>query len=180
MPEMMKRFRDWTSTLREDVETLKAVVDAKDAPVEGRRFAAAALNYLLTRMDLVPDWEESIGILDDVLVLRALADLAMQKGVDAHLSSDTQVALARLVAEVEHGRTWLGNDLWTRFAKHCESLVDTSVRGRSPGVIVQDADARKAVYGELEDHIKTLPPHAFSDADDVAVRFKAYIQHKLK
>ncbi|MBT8496518.1 MAG: DUF1232 domain-containing protein [Deltaproteobacteria bacterium] len=89
----MQTFREWTKTLREDVETLKRVVEADEADRDGRRFAAAALNYLLTRMDLVPDWEESIGILDDILVIRALAGLAVQKGVDEHVGSDTQVEL---------------------------------------------------------------------------------------
>ena len=180
MPETMKQFREWTSTLREDVETLKEVVEAGSADRDARRYAAAALNYLLTRMDLVPDWEESIGILDDVLVIRALADLAMQKGVDEAVSTDVQVELARLTNEAERGREWLGDELWTKFSKHTASLVDQSVRGRSASILVDDESARKSAYVELEEHIKGLPGHTFSDADDVEVRFKAYIQHKLK
>jgi len=179
MPETMKHFREWTSTLREDVETLKKVIDADSADRDARRYAAAALNYLLTRMDLVPDWEESIGILDDVLVIRALADLCAQKGVDG-VGADVQVELGRLANEAERGREWLGPELWAKFAKHAAAMVDQSVRGRSPSILVDDPDARKAAYREVEEHIKKMPGHGFADADDVAIRFKAYIQHKLK
>jgi len=180
MSDFMNTFREWTSTLREDVETLKRVVEAQGADREARRYAAAALNYLLTRMDLVPDWEESIGVLDDVLVLRALADLALQKGVDEHVDTSVQVALARLHNEAERGTEYLGSDLWAKFCKHVATLVDTSVRGRSPAVLIDDEGARSAAYKELEEHIKSMPAHSFSNADAVDLKFKSYIQHKLK
>ena len=176
----MQTFREWTKTLREDVETLKRVVEADAADRDGRRFAAAALNYLLTRMDLVPDWEESIGILDDILVLRALAGLAVQKGVDEHVGSETQVELARLMNEADKGHEWLGDELWGKFSKHAETLVEKSVRGRSPSTLVDDADARKTAFTELEEHIKSMPAHNFADGETIEVKFKAYIQHKLK
>jgi uncharacterized membrane protein YkvA (DUF1232 family) len=180
MADYMNMFRDWASTLREDVETLKRVVEADGADEQGRRYAGAALNYLLTRMDLVPDWEETIGILDDVLVLRALADLAVQRGVDEVVDSETAVELARLMNEVEKGHAWLGDELWSKFSKHTETLVDKSVRGRSPGTLIDDRDARAAAWAELEEHIKSLPAHSFADEESVEIRFKSYIQHKLK
>ena len=180
MADIMNKFREWTKTLREDVETLKRVVEAEEASRDGRRFAAAALNYLLTRMDLVPDWEESIGILDDILVLRALAGLALQKGVDEHLDSDTRHELARLMNESDKGHEWLGDELWGKFSKHAESLVEKSVRGRSPSTLVDDKAARAAAFSELEEHIKNMPPHTFADGATIEVKFKAYIQHKLK
>jgi len=179
MPETMKHFREWTSTLREDVETLKSVIDADGADRDARRYAAAAVNYLLTRMDLVPDWEESIGILDDVLVIRVLADLCAQKGVDG-VGAEVLVELGRLANEAERGREWLGPELWAKFAKHAAAMVDQSVRGRSPSVLVDDASARKSAYREVEEHIKKMPGHAFADAQAIETRFKAYIQHKLK
>lgn len=180
MSDYMNTFREWTSTLREDVETLKRVVEATAADREARRYAAAGLNYLLTRMDLVPDWEESIGILDDVLVIRILADLALQKGADEHVATEVQVELARLHNEAERGREYLGTDLWGKFGQHVAQLIDSSVRGRSPAILVDDEDARGSAYKELEEHIKSMPVHSFSDADDVGLKFKSYIQHKLK
>lgn len=180
MPETMNHFREWTSTLREDVETLKRVIEAENAERDARRYAAAGLNYLLTRMDLVPDWEDSIGILDDVLVIRALADLAIQKGVDEVVTTEVQIELARLTNEVDIGRKWLGEDLWGKFCKHAAAMVDQSVRGRSPSILVDDTDARSAAYKELEEHIKGLPAHSFANAEEIELKFKSYIQHKLK
>ena len=180
MADEMKLFKEWVSTIREDVETLKTVVAAEQASDDARKFAATGLNYLLTRMDLVPDWEDSIGILDDVMVIRVLAALIVQTDIDDVGDTQTQVALARLSNEADRGERWLGSELWAKFSKHAVLLVEKPVRGRSPSQMIGDAAMRTAVFGEVDDHILRLPPATFKDPEQIAVKFKSYLQHKLK
>ena len=76
LSEHIDVFKEWVRTLREDIETLKTVIENEKVDEDARKFAACALNYLVTRMDLVPDWEESIGVLDDAMVLRICITLS--------------------------------------------------------------------------------------------------------
>ena len=178
MSEELELFKEWVQTLREDVDTLKAVVEAGKADADARRFAAAGLNYFLTRMDLVPDWEDSIGVLDDVLVIRALSLEIMNHDLDEAVSTDTTVALGRLCNEAERGKEWLGNELWAKFAKHSQRLIEKTVRGRSPDVLISDDSARKAAFAELDDHLLKLPAATFKEG--AGTKFKSYLEHKLK
>ena len=175
----MTAFKEWVGTLREDVETLKRVVACADVNPEARRYAAAGLNYLVTRMDLVPDWEETVGVLDDVFVMRVLIRLAMQHQVDEGLDSQTLVEVGRLANEAETVEAYLGSELYARLRKHCAALVDQAVRERTPAEIVGERATREALFREVADEIKRLPAAAFSDPDAVAVKLKSYLQHKL-
>ena len=54
----------------ENTEIAKKIVEADKVDDDARKFAASALNYLVSRMDLIPDWTDTIGVIDDVIVLR--------------------------------------------------------------------------------------------------------------
>src|SRR5687767_1561951 len=97
------RMKGWIDSFPADVEALKKVIDS-DAPREARRVCAGALGYLLQRMDIIPDWEETVGVLDDAMVLRVAAALAGDKGLDA------SPAVARLGNEADVIFELLGPD----------------------------------------------------------------------
>jgi uncharacterized membrane protein YkvA (DUF1232 family) len=179
MAKDMKVFKEWVRTLREDVQTLRRCIENDEASKDGRQYAAAALNYVVMRMDLVPDWEEAIGVLDDAMVLRVMVRLGMQKDLDEGLDADTVAQLGRLSNEAELIETFLGDELYAKFRKYCTRLTDESVRGRTPYAIVSDADLRKQLYEEVEDDIKRMPPASFADPEQVSVKFKSYLHHKL-
>lgn len=179
MSEFMGVFREWVSTIREDVETLKVIVESETADAEARKYAAAALNYLLKRLDLVPDWEESIGVLDDVFAIRSLLSLATHYDLGSDLDTKTTVSIGRLTNEAHKAEEWLGAELYADLNAYFAKQVEESVRDRSPGLIVRDAAARKALFAEVDEDIRRIPAAPFVDAAKIELDFKSYIQHKL-
>lgn len=176
----MNAVKEWVETIREDIEAVKEVVDSADADVKARRYAAAGLNYLVTRMDLVADWHESVGLMDDVFVLRICADLASQHGLGDGLSASATAAVGRLVNESDAVEGVLGADLTARLRTYCARLGDDAVRGRTPDQIVEDEGARAALYKEIEADLLRMPPAAFADPEALLAKFKSYLHHKLQ
>lgn len=180
MSEHVDAFREWVGTIREDVETLEAIIDNEEIAADARQYAAVALNYLVTRMDLVPDWEESMGVLDDVMVIRICTELASQRGLDAGLSDSKHVvAVGRLTNEISVIDDFLGDALAADLRKHVARLVDTSVRGRGVKTILEDKTERAKLYEEVADDLRRMPAAPFDDFDTLSVKFKSYLKHKL-
>jgi uncharacterized membrane protein YkvA (DUF1232 family) len=172
-------FKGWAETIRQDIDAFKALLESSKADASSRRLAAAALSYLVSRMDLVPDWNEGIGVLDDVMVLRVCAQLT--QGCDrGTLATQVEVSLERMANEADKITGFLGGAIYDRLRAYCAKLVDQPVRGRTPGHLADDAAARKALYAELEDELKRTVPIVINDPDDAEVRLKAYLTHKLK
>jgi uncharacterized membrane protein YkvA (DUF1232 family) len=172
-------FRGWAETIRQDTDAFKAVLDSPRADASSRRFAAAALSYLVSRMDLIPDWNEGIGVLDDVMVLRVCAQLT--QGCDrGTLPTSAEVSLERMANEADKITGFVGGALYDKLRAYCAKLVDQPVRGRTPAHLADDAAARKALYVEVEDEIKRTVPIVINDPVDAEVRLKAYLTHKLR
>src|SRR5262249_53494059 len=130
-------------------------------------------------MDLIPDWNEGIGVIDDVMVLRVCAQLT--QGCDrGTLPTQVEVSLERMANEADKITAFLGGVLNDKLRAHCAKLVDHPVRGRSPTQLVDDPASRKALYREIDDELKRSVPIVISDPADAEVRLKAYLTHKLK
>jgi uncharacterized membrane protein YkvA (DUF1232 family) len=174
----IETFKGWADSVREDVAALKALLEQDGADLEARKLAAASLGYLVTRMDLVPDWNEGIGALDDVMILRVCAQLASthKQGALPHVA---EVAMARMCNEADHVAHYLGKDLYDKLRVYCARLTETTVRGRTPHDVVTDDAARAALYAEVEDEIKKSGPVVLTDPEDAELRFKAFLAHKL-
>ncbi|HET7499420.1 MAG TPA: DUF1232 domain-containing protein [Kofleriaceae bacterium] len=172
-------FKSWAETIRHDIDALKAVLESDAANASSRRLAAAALSYLVSRMDLIPDWNEGIGVLDDVMVLRVCAQLTagFERGP---LPAAAEISLERMTNEADRISAFLGSTLYDRLRAYCSKLVEHPIRGRTAAQIVDDAAARKALYIEIEDELKRSVPIVINDPLDAEVRLKAYLMHKLK
>jgi uncharacterized membrane protein YkvA (DUF1232 family) len=180
MASHVENFKEWTSSIREDIDLLEAIVSDDTIERQARRYAAAALNYLITRMDLVPDWEESIGVLDDAMVIRLCVELASLNGLDAGLEEAKHiVAVGRLINEVKVIEDFLGSEMHEDLRNYCAKLTDTSVRGRGVMTILEDEAERTKLFAEVESDLKRMPPASFSDPEALAAKFKSYLQHKL-
>lgn len=172
-------FKGWADTIRQDTDAFKALLESSKADAGSRRLAAAALSYLVSRMDLVPDWNEGIGVLDDVMVLRVCAQLT--QGCDrGTLATPVEVSLERMANEADKITGFVGGVLYDKLRAYCAKLVDHPVRGRAPSQLVDDAAARKALYRELDDELKRSVPIVINDPADAELRLKAYLTHKLK
>lgn len=178
MAKHIETFKSWSDTIVGDVAALKALVDSK-AELEARRLAAGALGYLVTRMDLVPDWEGGIGALDDVMILRVAAQLAAGHGL-ADVAEEHEIALSRMANEAERIADFLGETTYDRLRSYAAKLSDTTVRGRTPSSVLGDPAARRALFAEVDDEVKKTVPIVVKNPDDAEVRLKAYLAHKLK
>lgn len=174
----IETFKTWAETIRTDIEAIKAVVESAGADLPARKLAAGALSYLVSRLDLIPDWNAGIGFVDDVMVLRIAAQL-IQNHDTGDLASTAAVGLGRMSNEADQISAFLGTSLFEKFRAHVARLVEQSVRGRSTGTIVDDEAARSMLWREIEEEITKAGPVVLGDPNDAEVRIKAYLTHKL-
>jgi uncharacterized membrane protein YkvA (DUF1232 family) len=171
-------FKGWADTIRQDVEAFKALLESTTAELAARKLAGGALSYLVSKMDLIPDWNEGIGVIDDVMVLRVAAQLAqdLDRGT---LPTSADVSFERLANEADKISAFLGGGTYDKLKAYCAKLGDQTVRGRSMQLLIDDAAQRKQFYGELDDELKKTVPIVIADPADAEVRLKAYLKHKL-
>ena len=172
-------FKGWAETIRQDIDAFKTLLESSKADTASKKVAGAALLYMVSRMDLIPDWNEGIGVIDDVMVLRVCAQLTATHN-RGELPSSADVALERMGNEAEKITAFLGGPLYDKLKSYCAKLVDQAVRGRSPAQLADDAALRKALYTELDDELKKSVPIVVNDATDAELRLKAYLTHKLQ
>ena len=179
--EHMEAFKEWIASLREDIDTLKGIVVTSKIDSGARIYAAAALNYLVSRMDLVPDWEETVGLIDDVMVVRLCVELASQHRLDQDLEDAAHiVAVGRLLNEVPRIDAFLGASLSADLRGYCRKLTETPVRGRSCSKILESEAERSKLFEEVDQDLQRMPAASFEDPSALAVKFKSYLAHKLK
>jgi uncharacterized membrane protein YkvA (DUF1232 family) len=172
-------FKAWAESIRSDIDAFKAVLESAKADLHSKRLAAGALSYLVSKMDLIPDWNEGIGVIDDIMVLRVCAQLT-QSHDRGPLPTAADVSLDRMSNEAEKITAFLGGPLYDRLKSYCAKLVDQPVHGRTPTTLVENAAERKSLYAELDDELKKTVPIVVNDPTDAELRLKAYLTHKLK
>lgn len=171
-------FKEWAETIRQDVDALRAVLDAPGADEHSRKLAGGALQYLVSRMDLIPDWNEGIGVIDDLMVLRLCA--ALTTGHDrGALPAAAEVALGRMANEADQIQAFLGGGLADKLKAHCARLADAAVRGRTPAQLLAEPALRAALAAEIDEELRTSVPVVIADPADAELRLRAYLTHKL-
>jgi uncharacterized membrane protein YkvA (DUF1232 family) len=172
-------FKGWAETIRPDIDAFKALLESSQADDHARKLAGAALLYLVSRMDLIPDWNEGIGVIDDVMVLRVCSQLAQghERGT---LPASVRTSLERMAREADSITQFLGGPIYDKLKSYCAKLEDVAVRGQTPTLLVEEASARATLYSELEDELKKSVPIVINDPTDAELRLKAYLTHKLQ
>ncbi|HTM19262.1 MAG TPA: YkvA family protein [Kofleriaceae bacterium] len=179
MSEAIEVVKEWVKSIGDDVAAIKRVVDTDKCPDDARKLAAGALNYLVSRMDLVPDWTDTIGCIDDVMVLRVCMGLASSHGLD-ELDGSHLVVIGRLSNDADRIEQILGHDLESKLRKYCQRLATEEVRGRKPETIIKDPAIRKQLYSEVDDEVRRMPAANFTDAESVQLKLRSYLHAKLK
>lgn len=180
MSEKMDALSSWVGSFREDVETMKKILENGEVDEDARKFAATSLTYLISRMDLIPDWTPTIGVVDDVMVLRICVDLASAYGLGDNLDSDTLIAVGRLTNEAERIDSLIGEDLYSKLRKIVSRLSDEPVRGVTPATIVNDKVIRERLYDDVEEELQRMPAAVFKDSEGVELKLRSYLHAKLK
>jgi len=182
--EHISALTRWALGWRKDVGALKAALSAEAASAELRRYAAAGLNYVVSRMDLVPDWEPAVGLFDDLMVVRLCAARAMGASgagaPPAGLDGETAAELGRLAGDADTIRAFLGDDLFGKLRDYCDRQTTEQVRGRAPDQLLSDAKARGQLFAEVDGAVARVGAVSVPDEAQAEVRLKAYLGHKLK
>ena len=171
-------FKSWADTIRQDVEAFKALLESTKADEKSRKLAGGALQYLVSKMDLIPDWNEGIGMIDDVMVLRVAAQMAQDLG-RGDLPASAEVSFERLSNEAEKITAFLGGPIYDKLKAYCSKLGEKPVRGRTAAQLMEDAALRKTLYGELDEELKKTVPIVINDPADAELRLKSYLTQKL-
>jgi uncharacterized membrane protein YkvA (DUF1232 family) len=171
-------FKSWAETIRQDIDAYKTLLESDKANENARRLAGSALTYLVSKMDLIPDWNEGIGVIDDVMVLRVCAALS-QDFDRGNLSSTAESALERMGNQAEKIQEFLGGPLYDKLKSYCSKLGELKVRGITVSNLIEDAAHRASLYTALEEEIKKSVPIVMVDPVDAELRLKAYLTHKL-
>ncbi|MGE0549592.1 MAG: YkvA family protein [Kofleriaceae bacterium] len=172
-------FKRWAETIRQDVDAFKALLESPKADTHAKKLAVGALSYLVSRMDLIPDWNEGIGVIDDVMVLRVCAQLT-QATDRGGIPATAESALERMAKEADKISGFLGDKLYDKLKVYCAKIVDQKMKGRMPSELLDDEAARKALYSEVEDELKKSVPIVINDPGDAELRLKSYLTHKLQ
>lgn len=172
-------FKSWADTIRQDIEAFKALLESPKADAKARQLAGGALQYLVSKMDLIPDWNEGIGVIDDVMVLRVAAQQALDLG-RGDLSGTAEASFERLNNEADKITAFLGGPVYDKLKAYVAKLGDTTVRGRTPAKLIEDEALRKQLYGELDDELQKTVPIVIKDPADAELRLKSYLTQKLK
>lgn len=172
-------FKSWAETIRQDIDAFKTLLESEKADEGARRLAGGALAYLISKMDLIPDWNEGIGVIDDVMVLRVSA--ALSRDFDrGSLDATTVANLERMANQAEEIDQFLGGPLSDKLKAYCSRLGDLKVRGLTVTQLMLEATSRKTLYEALDEEIEKTVPIVVNDPTDAELRLKAYLTHKLK
>lgn len=171
-------FKSWAETIRQDVDAFKTLLESGKADEGARRLAGGALTYLVSKMDLIPDWNEGIGVIDDVMVLRVCAVL-VQDFDRGGLETAAETSLDRMTNQAEKITEFLGGPIYDKLKAYCSKLGDLKVRGKSVGDLMEDETAREAFYKTLDEDIKKTVPIVIANPVDAELRLKSYLTHKL-
>ncbi len=171
-------FKSWAETIRQDTDAFKALLESTKADDKSRRLAAGALQYLVSKMDLIPDWNEGIGVIDDVMVLRVCAALT-QDHDRGTLPTAVEASLERMANQSEKISAFLGGPLYDKLKLYCAKVGEQPVRGITSAQLIEDPSARKSLYQALTEEIEKTVPIVVNDPTDAELRLKAYLTHKL-
>lgn len=172
-------FKSWAETIRQDTDAFKALLESTKADGPSRKLAAGALQYLVSKMDLIPDWNEGIGVIDDVMVLRVCAALT-QDHSRGDLPTAAEAALERMANQSEKISAFLGGPLYDKLKAYCAKVGENPVRGITTAQLLDEESARKSLYTALKEELEKTVPIVINDPTDAELRLKAYLTHKLQ
>lgn len=178
---MAGKLQGWIDGFAADVKTVEGLLAEPGASGPARVIAAAALSYMVTKLDLVPDWEEALGVVDDAMVLRVGCALASERGL-GKLPEELERKVAALANQADAVDAVIGPELAPLFRKYVANLELPSnvVRGRTAAQLVENAQLREKLSSEVAEELRKLPPKALADEAAGTKILMNYLTTKLK
>jgi hypothetical protein len=120
-------------------------------------------------MDLIPYWNEGIGVIDDVMVLRVCAQLS-QDYERGGLSTAAEASLDRMANQSEKITAFLGGPIYDKLKAYCAKLGDLKVRGATPTELAPILEETHKIIVYQEQVMKianALTNYSMAEADDL-------------
>ena len=172
-------FRSWTQSLNHDAGAFLRLFDEPAAPDAARSIAAGALGYLISRMDLIPDWNADIGTVDDAMVLRVCAQ-SLAGASFGQLPAADVATLGRLANEASTVATFMQPDLFAAFRRFCDKLSTAPVRGRTPQQLLADTEVARSFRTEVSEELSKAVVMSDVPAPDALLRLTSHLVQKLQ
>ncbi|NRA36203.1 MAG: DUF1232 domain-containing protein [Polyangiaceae bacterium] len=163
-------FPEWLKTLADDALALGESLNDSETSPELRLRLAGVLNYLFKSLDLIPDGIEDLGFIDDSFVLRV--------ALTGFTVDDSRETLLRLQKEAALVDEFL-DETSARLHCFCGKLDESVARGRRASEIVQDAEVKEALLGDLKSWAASYTAPTFSRDEKNLVKLKSFLDHKL-
>jgi uncharacterized membrane protein YkvA (DUF1232 family) len=162
MPEEARFAPDllrWIESFPREIETIREALLDKHPPPVARRLLVGVLTYRVRQMDLIPDYMNPVGLVDDCLVVRVAAELFLKYNVEG-LPLPTLQKVARLANDAETVKAFLGDALFEALEQFVAKLPDQPFRDLTPEQILSDERVRGRLFIEVNDSLKgwKVPP----------------------
>ena len=169
-------FQKWIDSFERDARLFVEICKSEDAPRGARKLAVAGLNYMLKQIDLVPDYYQPVGLIDDCIVLRVLADLGAE--TNAELEPQHMKAMFRLANDCDLLREYMG-DVYRPLENTVKQLQEKEVRKRAPAAILDSAKLMEDFLRDVEQDLSTYETVAIKDPDRAERELLSYLRTKL-
>jgi uncharacterized membrane protein YkvA (DUF1232 family) len=175
--EALKTLQKLVDGFTLDVGRVRAALDDPRTPVAAKRTLVGALNYVLDKLDIVPDHVKGLGAADDAIVLRVAAALAVGEGADFR-------GLLQLAKEALEVKRLLGDELSGPLETMVAAMPGRRVKGRTADDIVASKDARAVFEADLSRALQQVavgPIEAsWMGSEGVVGELRKMVRHALR
>jgi len=168
----------WIESFPRDMETAREALLDKHPPPVARRLLVGVLTYRVRQMDLIPDYMQPVGLVDDCIVLRIAAELFLKYNVEG-LPLSTLQKVARLANDSETVKEFLGDPLFEALERFVGELPEQSFRDQTPEQILEDERVRGRLFTEVNDSLKDWKAPEVDDPARMERDVLNYLKDKL-
>lgn len=169
-------FQKWIDHFPQDVELYVEVLKGAQTPVQLKKWAATGLSYLVRQIDFVPDYYQPIGLIDDCIVLRVIADLGAE--YTAEIDPEHMRDMFKLANDCDLLREYFG-DLYRPLENAIRVMEEQEVHHRTPESIVENEQVQKHFLQDVEDEMKGYKAVAIKDKARAERELLSYFRAKL-
>jgi len=173
-PELLR----WIEAFPREMEVVREAILDKHPPPVAKRLMVGVLTYRVRAMDLIPDYMNPVGLVDDCVILRIAAELFLKYNIDG-LPTSTLQKIARLANDSETVKQYMGDALFEALERYVAALPDQPFRDLTPDQILADERVRGRLFIEVTDSLKSWKTPEVTDAPRMERDVVNYLKDKL-
>lgn len=176
--EFAPKFQEWIDSFEHDVALFKEILFSESAPPQLRRLMAGGLMYMIRQNDLIPDYYQPVGTIDDTIVLRVLADLSAEWTSELEDPKHMK-ALFKLANQNETNKDFLGDEGYRALENYVRMQPEKPTHGVTGDLAVSSPQARKELLAQVDEELKHFQTPAIEDGPRAERELKSYLRAKL-